>query len=328
MASDTFAPRRGPLLALLLAGVLAASPAQAEGPSAADRESARALMDKGHDAYDSGHFGEALRPFEQAHALMKLPTTGLWLARTREKLGRLVEARDVALEASRLPVQANESEALGKARREAEALAAALAPRIPTLELEVVGAPPEAVTVVLDGDRLSPAAVGIPRKLDPGCHTLVARAEGYRTVEQEVELAEGATRHVVLTLQPGEAGAPARADGAPPAVESGIPTLAYLGFGLGAAGLAAGSVTGVLALSRASDAEAQCSAGRCPPAARDEIDASNTFADVSTVSFGVGLAGLALGVLVVVMDDGPPEQASLPLRADVGLGGVTLAGSF
>jgi hypothetical protein len=321
--------RRGLGLGLLLVGLLAASPALAEGPSAADRETARALMDKGHGAYDSGRFGEALRPFEQAHALMKLPTTGLWLARTREKLGLLVLARDVAVEVSRLPVQAKESEALTKARRDAESLAAALAPRIPTLELSVVGAPAESVTVLVDGEPLSRAALGIPRKLDPGCHTLVARAEGYRAVEQEVELAEGSTKQVVLTLERGSTEAPLQAGSPTSGEQRGLPTLAYVGFGLGAVGLAAGSVTGVLALSRAADAEAQCTAGRCPPSARDDIETSNTFADVSTVSFGVGLAGLALGVFAVVTaEGGPPEKASLPVRAQVGLGTLTLEGSF
>lgn len=321
-----YAARRRPLVALAaLVVALLLAPAAAAEPSAADKETARALMELGHTAYDGGQYSDALQPFEQAHAIMQLPTTGLWLARTNEKLGYLVQARDVALSVARLPAPSNEVEARVKARKDAASLAAALAPRIPSLELRVAGPAPDAVTVLVDGKALTGPVVGLPRKLDPGHHQVQVRAPGFRQGQIEVDLAEGEGKVAELRLQSevfDRTNVPS-----PTQAETGPSSLVYVGFGLAAAGAVAGSITGVMALSQASDAKATCSNNLCPRSSQEAIDSANTLADISTVSFAVGLAGLALGVVVLATSDDAPDTTP-KLEAELGLGTACIRGSF
>ena len=75
-----------------------------------------------------------------------------------------------------------------------------------------------------------------------------------------------------------------------------VSPLVYVGFGVGAAGLAVGSVTGILSLSKASRAKDHCEDNACREAARDDIDGSKTLANVSNVAFAVGVVGIGVGV--------------------------------
>src|SRR5262249_1001249 len=67
------------------------SPAYAE-PSAADRETARSLMNEGDAKFDAKNYAQALKAYQGAHAIMGLPSTGYAVARTQAALGQLVEA--------------------------------------------------------------------------------------------------------------------------------------------------------------------------------------------------------------------------------------------
>jgi hypothetical protein len=109
--------------------------------------------------------------------------------------------------------------------------------------------------------------------------------------------------------------------------------LVFLGFGVGAAGIAVGAITGILALSKASSAKGFCVDSKCQPAAQDSIDASNTFANVSNVGFGVGIVGVGVGVIGLLMPRGktepkPPATATLRVRPMLGLDSVGLRGVF
>src|SRR5690606_23504734 len=62
------------LVALAVSAPIRAS---AQQPSLADRETARALMDEGDRKRDSGDLAGALKSYEAADALMRVPTTGI-----------------------------------------------------------------------------------------------------------------------------------------------------------------------------------------------------------------------------------------------------------
>jgi hypothetical protein len=64
-------------------------------------------------------------------------------------------------------------------------------------------------------------------------------------------------------------------------------------------GLAAGATGGVLALGAKGDCDPYPNCG-ATSGGRDANDRAHTWAMVSTVSFGVGIAGLALGVALVL----------------------------
>ena len=79
----------------------------------------------------------------------------------------------------------------------------ALRPRVPKLVINVGGATPAEVT--MDGTRIAPGSLGVPRPADPGRHVLRARAPGFAPAEATVTLAEGTARpRLALALAPGE----------------------------------------------------------------------------------------------------------------------------
>lgn len=82
------------LLLLLLGSAERVSAA----PSAAERDTARSLMDEGDRMLTSGKLREAMERYRAAHAIMHVPTTGVELARVQARLGLLVEARATAME--------------------------------------------------------------------------------------------------------------------------------------------------------------------------------------------------------------------------------------
>src|SRR5262249_49902102 len=71
-------------LAVLL---FASNAAFAQQPSASDRETARALMAEGRERRDAGDLAAALKSFQTADSIMHVPTTGLEVARTLDKMG-------------------------------------------------------------------------------------------------------------------------------------------------------------------------------------------------------------------------------------------------
>ena len=95
-----FEPSRCCIAVLLVAAVAAVTPA-ANAQSAADRETARALMKRGDTAFDAADYRAALEAYETAHGIMQVPSTGVALARTQEKLGLLLEARNTVLAVAR-----------------------------------------------------------------------------------------------------------------------------------------------------------------------------------------------------------------------------------
>jgi hypothetical protein len=176
-----------------------ASPAVARAaPSAADRESARVAFTAANKLRDAGDVRGALEKYKAAYALAPTPVTALEVGRAEKDLGQLVEAREVLLHVESMPASSAESPKARAARREAAALAAKIAQRIPKLVLSVVG-PAGAAAITVDGATIPREALSVPRSLDPGIHVVLAVAGG-RTVQRSVELREGETREVSLDV--------------------------------------------------------------------------------------------------------------------------------
>lgn len=92
-----------------------------------------------------------------------------------------------------------------------------------------------------------------------------------------------------------------------------------------------GGVAGGLSLSKASVAKGMCADDECPASAQPKIDSAMLLANVSNVGFGVGLAGVVLGVVgVVVSRKAPPPAAAraFTVRRIVGAGYAGLRGAF
>jgi tetratricopeptide (TPR) repeat protein len=77
-------------------------------------------------------------------------------------------------------------------------------------------------------------------------------------------------------------------------------TIPYVLGGIGIAGLAVGSVVGVMALSKKSTVDDECEGAACSSAGKDAADSGRSLAMVSNVGFGVGVAGLTAAVVMLV----------------------------
>jgi hypothetical protein len=71
---------------------LAAGSVRAQAVDDATRGAARTLGYDGVKAYNAGDYAVADQKLEKAYRVLKVPSLGLWSARTLVKLGRLVEA--------------------------------------------------------------------------------------------------------------------------------------------------------------------------------------------------------------------------------------------
>ena len=348
MGSDR--PRRSRVLrassATLLgfAILLQADAAHAE-PNAAQKQLARELMQKGHERRDAADPKGALEAFQGADQIMHVPTTGFELARSQAELGQLVEAHETLLRVLRIPAQPDDPEVFRDARSWATTLDGELAQRIPSVRIHVEGAPPSSQpSVSVDGVAVPAAALAVPFELDPGHHVVVASVGAARS-EAAVDVVERDRRDVTLRLVvDGSAGAPAppppaAGPSAPtpespaaPAPSRGIPTLAWIGFGVAGVGVVVGSVTGIMSISDKGSIQGQCFGNRCPPSTYGSLDSANTLATVSTVSFIVAGAGAALGVASFFLrgdDAAPPSQAAgVHVSPWVGVGTLGARGTF
>jgi hypothetical protein len=102
-------------------------------------------------------------------------------------------------------------------------------------------------------------------------------------------------------------------EGADP--RSGGRIRSIIAFSLGGAALIAGSVTGVMSMSKASDLKERCPADKCPPAARDDLDSVNTLANVANIALPIGAAALVWGLIeVIAMPSAPTQAQARPAR--------------
>lgn len=340
MASERRVARVVSTALLLLASAAPAGAQQPKGPSASDRETARALMDDGRSRTLKGDLKGALAAYSGADAIMHVPTTGLAVARTQAALGLLVEARDTALGVTRIPVTPKEPPVVAEGRKQAETLANELSPRIPTVSIAVKVPTGFEPTVTVDELEVPYAALVAPRRLNPGHHAIVARVG---TVERraEVDLLEKDAKSVSLEF-PSDMKAPAKPVavvpveskpvGEPPSspTKRGTSPLVYVGITVGGLGLLTGLGAGFFSYSKTQSANDQCADKQCPPAAHDDLDTATTMAVVSNIGFIVAGAGAATTVLGILMSGNRREAkpATAQARPYVGPGQLGVTGSF
>lgn len=286
------------------------------------------LYVEGRAAAQAKDWAKACKLFQESQNREPAPGTLLNLADCEEHRGRLVTANAQYLAASRLFPS-------GDARAKyASERAAALGKRV--AKLRVVAGPSSSVEC--DGAVVSASTFNTFVDMDPGEHVLVVKVKGRADARHVVRLAEGERRDLDLAAAPAPAPAPApeqasrspeasvppdspanlQVSSAPPRARV-IPTgrgqvsrtPAYVTLGLGAASLGVGAVTGVLALSAASDVKAACPSGRCATEgdvrrADDASSNARTMAVVSTIGIGAGLGAAAFGTYLLLRAPSSP----------------------
>jgi len=294
---------------------------------AENRTLARELALQGASSFDSGDFTTALDRFSRAHSLFPAPTLSIMLARSLVRLNRYIEALDRYQETLRTPLTSDAPEAFQQAVVDARKEHEALRQRTPKVVIRIVtnGALPSDLEVLLDGKPVPPALLNVPRPIDPGEHEVRVSTPRQAEIVRRLTTEVGTEQLLVIPLAPGERAAappPNRHEETPvlaPATSSDSDaaeppspssTLAYLAFGVGAAGTGLGVVTGLIALDKKSELDRVCSPG-CPPERSDDIDSFRSNRTLSYVGFGVGLVGVGLGTYLVLA--GPPERPRVGL---------------
>ncbi|MBX3208990.1 MAG: hypothetical protein KF764_28415 [Labilithrix sp.] len=294
--------------------------------AAGDPASAREQLKIGYLLAQDNKCDEALPHLLESLRLDPKAITLINLADCEEKVGKLSDAMSHWVDA-RARAQ---SEGLRPIEEEATARATALEPRLARLTIVLAPSAPKDAVVERDGVVLGAPSMGIPLPLDPGAHTIVVKVKGRDDATTRLALVEGEAKRVELEAGPLAAGT------APPPPPVGEPTtkapmspLVFIGFGVAAAGVAAGSVTGVMALGAGSDAKSACPDLRCTDAgALDDVGTGRTLGTVSTISFIVAGAGAAVGVYGLLFAKPSATKPAPSVGVSVTPASVALRGSF
>ena len=306
------------LLVLTAVVSLVAVPVHAQ--SKAERQAARALGVEALKLYERKDYAAAYDRFDKANRLLQAPTLELYMARCQLGLGKLATAYEHFRRGADTVLDDDAPRQFVKAQQQARAALAELEPKVPTVQVTVQGPPAGQLTVRIDGQPSDLAALGERLRLDPGEHSVEASAPGFETAAATIALSEGATETVLLSLEPA-------ADGA--TSNDGALWPAFIAYGIGAASLSIGIVTGAMAASKADDIKSRCVDQHCPPEDEELGDEAELLASVSTVGFVVAGLGAVTGIALTLWRPGGAERGAEPsAMVKLGPGYVGLVGTF
>jgi hypothetical protein len=291
------------------------------------KEIAQKVYVQGVDHYKAGRLLEALAAFRASYDMVPSPNSHLMIARSLREKGELVEAYaefgKVVLEADAAAARDAKYRSASEASR---AERAKLRARLTMLTI-FVKEPPDDLRVLLGDKPIEKERWGRPVPVLPGA--LVARATAAGRAEQRQELAAVPGGDLVVTFDfaaaagtsspPIAARGPADTslvDSGPFPPGNGIPdiprqparppppprdrTLAYVSFGVGAAGLGTFIVFGAINQSTFNSLHDKCPSGRCTPDLASEVDKGRRAQTIANVGFGVALVGATVGSILLV----------------------------
>ncbi len=323
----------------LVASLAVAGAARADEPGHRDPAAAEALWQEGRALRAAGKIAAACPKFEASYRLDPALGALLNLASCHELEGRIGTAWAEYKDAEEQADRAGDKKRIAFAKKHADALEL----RVPRLEI-VAASPPEGLVVTRDGHALAAGALGTMLPVDPGVHTVEARAPGRIGWKRKIELLAGERQTIdvpVLAREPTPevapvavappSQAPAEALPPPPPSSNGARTAGFVLGGVGVAGLALGAIVGLLTGSAAASARDRCPNDACGAAGLADVDRAKTYAWVSDVGFVAGGAALVTGVVLIVTARPKPRATSdLSFTPLVGPGGAGLGarGSF
>lgn len=264
--------------------------------SAQTSPSAETLFQEARTLVEQGKYAEACPKLEESQRLDPAVGTQFNLADCYEHVGRTATAYALFKEVASIARSA------GKFEREknAKERVAALEPKLARVRL-VVAAKAPGLELKIDDVPVERSRWAEAFPIDPGAHRVVATAPDHQTFETRFDANAASSADVrvpeLVDLRPKNT----------TVVNLGEPTrkpsvLTYVAGGIGVAALATGTITGILAVSKHSDAESACPkdqfAFRCPTqAGTDAWNDATTMGNVSTIAFivaGVAIAGAAV----------------------------------
>lgn len=164
----------------------------------ADRAAARDLFTEGSQLQTQGKFAEALDRFQRSNAVFPAPTTYLHIAQCEVALAKLVEGAESYRAIMNTKIPAGAPQAFFDAQKAAASELALVEPRVPRAKIMIVDGAP--ISVLVDGQPLNLALLGVARPIDPGAHKVVGTSRA-GTVEQSFTIKEKEQLEVKLSLK-------------------------------------------------------------------------------------------------------------------------------
>lgn len=300
---------------LTLAPFAAAQPSPTSGPSVStNAPAAEALYNEGRKLLDAGRYAEACAKLEESQRLDPGMGTQFYLGECYEKQGRIATAWQLFREIEGAARAAGRADRLDVAKKRADALE----PRVPKLVLEVPWGEKLPGTAVLRVDAAQQVPVGHAQwsmavPVDPGHYTIRVTAPGKKPLEAVVDVPEGKTTTFALPEPADLPPAPASGDAPPPNRGSTLRTAGWITGAVGLGTVAAGVIVGLVGVARYGDSSSECDANDlCSQKGLDIRAEGKTLADVGTVLFFVGAAGVVGGVTMVLLaPKAPPTRAAV-----------------
>jgi hypothetical protein len=288
-----------------------------------------------------GKLAEGCAKLEQSQRADPQVGTLLNVAVCHEQLGRTASAWAEFLDAEAQANRLGQTERATFAREGAQRLEGQLSKLVlRTSET------PAGLTIMLDGKVFEASMLNTLLPVDPGEHRLEVSAPNKKTLNLTLAIAAGpaeipcdippledlpppppvpAPVAPVPVAQPSPAPQPAPVapvEKAEP-TSGGVPTWAWVSLGVGMAGIVAGTVTGSMALSKATQLKAACGEDKvCPNDQGSKLDTALTLADISTGSFIVGAVGSAIGITGILTSSSSERRSGFFFQFDISRIGV------
>jgi hypothetical protein len=271
---------------------------------------AQTLFEQGKALMAEKRFTEACPKFEESERLDPAGGTLLNLANCYEGSGKTATAWawfKEAVTAARREGRTDREEFATKRIKSLEGRLSRLTVNV-NAEADVPG-----LVVTRDGTTLGKAAWGTAMPVDPGPHTVAARATGSAPWERVVVVGPDGDTKELSVPKPIAGAAPPLAPIAPPQgdvspppepeAQSGGGTRRTVGFvvaGVGVVGLGIGTAFGIAAISKRKASDKECPQEACSSEGVSLNNEAKSNALASDIAFGAGVVGLAVGTLLVL----------------------------
>jgi hypothetical protein len=334
----------------LTASLATAAPATAFAQTSTDPVAARTLFQEARKLVLQGKYELACPKFEESLNLDSGIGTMFNLADCLEHTGRTASAWSRFLDTASAAKNAGQ----GERERVARSRAAALEPHLSRLTVAVVAADPG--LEVHDGARaVASSLFGVAVPVDPGAHTIDAKAPGKKAWHDVVQVGpEGAQITVnvpalavddtapppvvsvapVVAVPAGTGGERTAPDTAPSSAGRTQRIAGWITAGVGVAGVAVGTVFGLVTTSKNNQAKGLCPTTFCSTEAQLDqhaslVDSARSARTGSIIGFAVGGVALVSGATLLLTAPSAHREA-LRLAPVVGLGllGVSAAGDW
>jgi hypothetical protein len=338
-AVHNFMRRRFVLFSVVLSAWLITAPCVAANEAPSKAAAAETLFQEARKLMDAKRYGDACPKLLESHKLDPALGTLLNLADCYERNNQFASAWQRFREAIVL------AQKLGRANREqtARERAERVEPRVSRL---TILSRSSGVELSLDGAPFDMSMLGTAIPIDPGKHTVEARAKGKkpflktidvyekeRSLTVEIPVLEAEAIDPPKPKPEGHAISPTEEVNAEPKVEtpkwSRKRTFGAIGIGVGLVGLGVGGYFAYRASSTWQEAQAYCDGNDCDTRGIDLAAQATWAGNIATATLiASGAIAIGGGVLFYLGRTPPSDPQKPTTRVSIGPGSLYLAGTF